>query len=359
MTTVSTSASPKQFSAGIYGGSGYVGLELIRLLLLHPGVSLKTVTSREHAGKKLSEVHRSLSGLTNAVFSKPDQDFEELDVLFLSVPHTQSAPAVKRLSLTTRFEKGALKVIDLGADFRLPPPFFSKFYGAEHPCPELIERAIYAVPEINRCDIPAAQLVANPGCFANCTTLALTPLTRYFAKSNVPAFDARVSAITGSSGSGITATSKTHHPERNESLSAYEVLTHRHIPEIEQALSLASKGRTQAHIKLVPHSGPFSRGIFATIFVELPDPTLDVVALYEEFATENQFIRLRASSPRLIDVRGSNFCDLSIHQQGKELVILSTLDNLVKGAAGNALQNMNLMTGWPEQTGLLSSALVP
>jgi N-acetyl-gamma-glutamyl-phosphate reductase len=346
-------------SVGIYGGSGYVGLELIRLLLQHPGVSLKTVTSREHAGKKLFEVHRALAGLSEAVFSGPEQEFSELDFLFLSVPHTQSAPAVSRLAKTSHFKSGSLKIIDLGADFRLPSQLYTKIYGEAHPCPELIEQALYGVPEINRAEIRSARLVSNPGCFANCTTLALTPLTAYLGDRGVKTFEARVSAITGSSGSGVTATSKTHHPERNESLSAYEVLTHRHVPEIERALGIASTAKVTPVIKLVPHSGPFSRGIFATTFCELPDSSIDVKPLYEEFAAKNKFIRLREASPRLIDIRGSNFCDISIHQQGKDLVILSTLDNLVKGAAGNAIQNMNLMSELPEHMGLLTSPLVP
>jgi N-acetyl-gamma-glutamyl-phosphate reductase common form len=353
------SAPLRKLSVGIYGGSGYVGLELIRLLNLHPQVTLRTVTSREHSGKKLSEVHRSLAGLTEVAFSAPEQDFSDLDILFLSVPHTQSSPVVSKLAKTPRFLEGSLKIIDLGADFRLSPPLYAKFYGEAHPCPELIERALYGVPEINREDIKNAQLVSNPGCFANCTTLALTPLAQCFRSLGINSLEARVSAITGSSGSGVTATSKTHHPERNESLSAYEVLTHRHIPEIERALSMASGSAVTPQIKLVPHSGPFSRGIFATIFCELPDPLIPVSKLYEEFAARNKFIRIRASSPRLIDVRGSNFCDISLHQHGKELVILSTLDNLVKGAAGNAIQNMNLMSDFSEHMGLLSSALVP
>ena len=168
-----------------------------------------------------------------------------------------------------------------------------------------------------------------------------------------------MTAITGSSGSGAQPSPKTHHPERHDSLAAYSVLSHRHVPEIETALRQASSGELETAVELVPLSGPFSRGIFASSFVALRDGQLNVSQLYEEFAGERTFIRIRKESPRLIDVRGSNFCDIAVHQKREEAVVISALDNLVKGAAGNAVQCMNIMFGLEEEVGLMSPPLCP
>lgn len=352
---------------GVFGGSGYVGLELVRLLLQHPRATLTLVTSREHAGKPVSTLHQSLDGLCALQFSEPpsveaspqvlDTFFADLDVLFFAVPHAQSAPVIGPLSNTQRFQAGRLRIIDLGADFRLSALQFSQFYKQPHPCPELLSEAVYGAPEICRAQIETARLVANPGCFANCITLGLLPLVDHLHRIGGVPVAAKVSAITGSTGSGVSPTPKTHHPARNESLSAYEVLTHRHGPEIEHALSHVSS--SPVHINLVPHSGNFSRGIYATSFVTLSDATLDAATIYQEFCSAEYFLRYRSSPPRVVDVRGSNFCDITVRQQGPELVVISTIDNLVKGAAGNALQNMNIMYGFEEASGLRSAPLSP
>ncbi len=357
-------SSGAPLKVGVFGGSGYVGLELMRLLLNHVQADLALVTSREYAGKSVASVHPSLEGLCPLIFVEPpalgspievlDSAFAELDLLFFAVPHAQSSPVIGAISKCERFVSGDLRIIDLGADFRLSAEHFSQFYKQQHPCPELIAEAVYGTPEVSRDGIKSARLVANPGCFANCVTLGLLPLVLHFGKHPLVA---RVSAVTGSTGSGVTATAKTHHPARNESMSSYEVLTHRHGPEIEQALSLAQSGATKIH--LVPHSGNFSRGIYSTSFVTIPDGSVDVVELYRKFCATEFFMRYRDVTPRVLDVRGSNFCDITVRQQGSEVVVISTLDNLVKGAAGNAIQNMNLMYHIPETTGLCAAALFP
>lgn len=368
---------PPKVRVGVVGASGYVGLELIRLLLQHPQVSLELVTSREQQGQPLHSVHPSLLGLSTLTFertpdaSTPPAQFRalcgDLDFVFLALPHAQSAPLVGALWNAPWFADAALRIIDLGADFRLSAELFKKFYRVDHPHPELLPQAVYGVPEIQRAHIQKARLIANPGCFAICTTLGLLPLVRASTLPSRP-LTAHVSAVTGSTGSGATPTPKTHHPARNESMSAYEILTHRHIPEIEYALSLGGaetlpgsprQESSPVEVHLVPHSGNFSRGIYATIFVTLREGASDVASLYQRFAEEESFLRYRESSPRLMDVKGTNFCDFSVRQQGNEVVIISTIDNLVKGAAGNALQNMNVMCGFPETTGLWHAALAP
>jgi len=337
----------KRLSAGIVGGSGYVGLELIRLLATHPAFTLTTVTSREHVGQPVAAIHLSLDGIVELRFSEFSAALAELDVVFLAVPHGESM----RLARLIREANPTLPIIDLGADFRLPAATFEQIYGEPHAAPELLNGACYGTPELTPAAVGATKLLANPGCFAHCITLGLAPL----ARAGAIAAPVRITALTGSSGSGVKPTSKTHHPERNDSLSAYQVLTHRHTPEIERALSAVSP----ISIELVPLSGPFSRGIFATSFITLRDSGLRVHDLYTAFAAEHHFIRLREETPRLIDVRGSNFCDLAVHQRGAEVVVLSAIDNLGKGAAGNAVQCANLMFGLPAGTGLTILPLVP
>ncbi len=337
----------KALRAGIAGGSGYVGLELLRYLHSHPDFSVAAVTSREHCGKPLSDVHRGFAGITELCFTDNIAALAELDVVFTAVPHGESMRLVAQL----RAIRTDLPVIDLGADFRVSQQLFEQVYGEEHHCPELLQEAVYGVPELHRERISKARLIANPGCFAHCNILALAPL----AMRGLLVGPTRVSAITGSSGSGAHAKAVTHHPERNDSVSAYNVLAHRHVPEIERAL-----GETKpVSIQLVPLSGPFSRGIFATVFVTVIDATINVGEIYDEFAATNRFVRRRQVSPRLLDVRGTNFCDIAVHQSRSDVVIISAIDNLGKGAAANAVQCANLMFGLPEESGLLNPPLAP
>lgn len=377
-------------NVGIVGASGYVGLELLRLLALHPNFKVTWVTSREHQGKPVSSVHTALRGVYDLPFSDRSAVPSDLEIVFLAVPHGESMNIVPEL----RAKRPGLKIIDLGSDFRLSPAAYERTYKYPHAAPDVVETdshrdkpfdslslaqgtrpagttglpqaswlwpesrvellaaAVYGTPEIFPDAVAQSTLVANPGCFAHCIILGLTPLARAgLIKGSV-----KVAAITGSSGSGAQATQKTHHPERNDSLSAYQVLKHRHIPEIEATLS---QWNTPVTIDFVPISGPLSRGIFATSFVELADPAADIDALYAAFAETNPFIRMREETPRTLEVRGSNFVDIAVHHTGGTAVVISTLDNLVKGAGGNAIQCANLMCRLPATTGLLTPPLFP
>jgi len=339
-----------KIKVGIVGGSGYVGLELLRLLLAHPEVQVCKVTSRENAGKKLYELHPGLLGLSDLSFSAFGPELSNLDLVYICVPHTESMQIVKSLSEAANPK---LRIIDLGTDFRLNAQQFTKWYGKEHIAQELLGLSIFGTPELTPHKVAKAALVANPGCFAHCSILALAPL----AKAGALKGEVKISAVTGSSGSGISPTKKTHHPERNDSYSAYNVLKHRHIPEIENTLTLVSGSKNQVKVALVPQSGPFTRGIFATCFAEISDPNLDVQALYAAFAEEHFFYRVRPETPRLLDVRGTNFCDVSVIQNGSQVIVLSAIDNLTKGASGNAVQCMNLMFGLDENAGLKNASL--
>lgn len=332
----------KRLNLGIVGGSGYTGFELMRLLLQHPNAELKLISSTSKVGMRVDEAHTALKGTTDLVFSAFGEDFFDLDCVFVALPHGESMPVVNELAGKKP------KVIDLGADFRLSAPLYQRHYGKPHQYPDLITKAVYGTPELNREEIQSATLVANPGCFAHTTILALAPL----ALAGILEGEIKVSAITGSTGSGATLSERTHHPMRNDSISAYQVLSHRHIPEIEETLYRASRNHLEPKLEFVPHSGPFSRGIFATCFARVSSGEGEVVRFYEDFARHNHFVRLRAESPRLLDVRGSNFCDLSLHVRGKDVVVLAAIDNLVKGAAGNAVQCLNLMFGLKEESAL-------
>ncbi len=340
-----------KLNVGIVGGSGFVGLELLRLLLAHPNVSVEAVTSREKEGEGVSTVHPSLCNLTSLKFSKFSKELSKLDLVFFAVAHGASAPLVRELYESSTFKAGNLKLIDLSTDLR----FGSQRFDLSQKDQELLKTAVYGVPEIFKEEIRGASLIANPGCFANCITLGLAPL----AQAGVLKGAVHVAAVTGSSGSGIDATAKTHHPVRNDSMAAYSILTHRHVPEVEQALFCASDKRSEVVLQLVPLSGPFTRGIFATSFVNLQDSTVDLNALYAQFAKQNKFVRIRHETPRLVEIKGSNFVDITVQQQGDQVVVISAIDNLVKGAAGNAIQCMNLMYKLDEDAGLRLAPLTP
>lgn len=335
---------------GIAGASGYVGGELLRWLLPHPNARVSWIASRDKAGQKLADIQRQFLACSDLSYSAPSKVPTHLDFLFVAFPHGESMQYVADI----RSAHPHIRIIDLGADFRLSQALFEKTYEKKHAAPAVLKKAVPGFPDIFPESFADAEVVANPGCFAHCSILALAPL----AAAKIALGTVRISAITGSSGSGAGVTQRTHHPERHDSLSCYNVFTHRHISEIEQALTSIASNETSPCIRLVPHSGPFSRGIYATCFVTVPD-SLDAEELYRSFWKSRAFIRVRADSPRLIDVQGSNFCDMSIHQAGSDVVIVCALDNLGKGAASNAVQCMNLMAGLDAATGLSHSGLVP
>lgn len=330
---------------GIFGGSGYGGSELLRILLCHPQVELAFVTANEHAGKAVGEVHRNLYGLTDLRFDiLPGNPGEltDLDCAFLALPHGQAMEIVPRLPENVR-------VIDLSGDFRLRDENqFKDFYGLKHTALEAQRGFVYGLTELNREAVKKARLVSNPGCFATAALLGLAPLVA----SNLIAGRVVVDAKTGSSGSGAKAAANTHHPQRMNSFYAYKPFTHQHVPEIEQ--ELRTVGEWSSELVFMTHSLPVARGIFASIYVEAKRELAgqEVKTLFADFYRHSFFIRLVEGSPDINWVKTTNFCDLGFAVRGRQLVVFSALDNLVKGAAGQAVQNMNLMFGLDEKTGL-------
>src|ERR1051325_1559732 len=332
---------------GIFGGSGYGGAELLRILLFHPRASVELVTANEHAGKAVGEVHRNLRRRTNLRFEKAPEEFESLsshDCLFLALPHGQALEIAPRLAT-------GLKVVDLSGDFRLrDAASFEEHYGRAHTAAELQREFVYGLTELNRERIKGARLVSNPGCFATATLLALAPL----AAKGLMRGRVVVDAKTGSSGSGAKPAANTHHPQRTNSFYAYKPFTHQHVPEIEQTLGDVS-GAWANELVFMTHSLPVSRGIFASAYAELEEETTaeKLAALYEDFYRGSFFVRLVKGSPDINWVKASNFCDIGFAARGRQVAVFSAIDNLVKGAAGQAVQNMNLMFGLEETAGLL------
>lgn len=330
---------------GIFGGSGYGGSELLRILLQHPNVAVSFVTANEQAGKAVGEVHRNLYGLTDLSFSSaPDkpEGLENIDCAFLALPHGQAMEIAPRLP-------AGVKVIDLSGDFRLRDKGeFEDHYGRPHTAMAAQADFVYGLTETNREAIKTARMISNPGCFATATLLGLAPLVANKLISGRVVVDAK----TGSSGSGAKAAANTHHPQRMNSFYAYKPFTHQHVPEIEQ--ELRSVGDWKSELVFMTHSLPVARGIFASIYVEAKQELTDeaVRGIFTDFYRDSFFVRVVKGSPDINWVKTTNFCDLGFATRGRQLVVFSALDNLVKGAAGQAVQNMNLMFGVEETTGL-------
>ena len=336
----------KKIRIGILGGSGYGGSELLRILLFHPNADVVLVTANEQAGKCVGEVHRNLFGLTDLAFSALSEDFNELDDLdcvFLALPHGQAMSVVPELPAN-------VKAIDLSGDFRLDNrEEFERHYGKAHTAMDAQSGFVYGLTETNRDAIPNADLIANPGCFATATLLGLAPLVAGDLINGRVIVDAK----TGSSGSGAKAAANTHHPQRMNSFYAYKPFTHQHVPEIEQELGRV--GDWTSELVFMTHSLPVARGIFASIYVETKDALTEARLrdIFAEYYDGSFFVRLINGSPDINAVKTTNFCDLGFAVRGHQSVVFSAIDNLVKGAAGQAVQNMNLMFGLDEKTGLM------
>ena len=334
----------------IFGGSGYGGSELLRILLGHPNAEIVLVTANEHAGKAVGAVHRNLFGLTDLVFETAAEDisFLDADIAFLALPHGQALSLVPQLPPTT-------KVIDLSGDFRInDAAAFKEFYKLDH-AGAIQSEFVYGLTETNREAICKAQYIANPGCFATATLLPLSPMVR----SGLLTGKIIVDAKTGSSGSGAKPAANTHHPQRVNSFYAYKPFTHQHVPEIEQHLHQV--GEFQSDLIFMTHSLPVSRGIFASCYLETSVNLTneDLGNIYRSFYQDAFFVRLVEGSPDINWVKTTNFCDVAFHTSGKQVVVFSAIDNLVKGAAGQAVQNMNLMVGLDETTGLKMAGTNP
>ena len=336
----------------IFGGSGYGGSELLRILLQHPHAEIALVTANEQAGKAVSEVHRNLLGLTDLTFSPAPTDLNSVRdfyCLFFGLPHGQAMEIIPRLP-------DNMKVIDLSGDFRLrDKSVFEAHYGREHTAMDAQSGFVYGLTETNREAIRRARLIANPGCFATATLLGLAPLVA----NNLITGRIIVDAKTGSSGSGNKPAANTHHPQRSNSFYAYKPFTHQHVPEIEQALR--SVGDWSNELVFMTHSLPVSRGIFASIYAEARSDTSEdqLRGIFAEFYRDSFFVRLVKGSPDINWVKTTNFCDIGLAVRGKQLVVFCAIDNLVKGAAGQAVQNMNLMFGLDEKTGLMLTGSNP
>ncbi|MFZ5942571.1 MAG: N-acetyl-gamma-glutamyl-phosphate reductase [Bacillota bacterium] len=346
-----------KIKAGIMGVTGYTGGELIRLLLNHPQVEIRKAASRSNAGNDVSMAHPHLMGIIPLIEEGMDVEnfIDGLDVVFLALPHGKSAPIVKEANAA------GVKVIDLGADFRLKSvDEYREWYEVEHESPELISKSVYGLSEIYKEEIINSSIIANPGCYPTSIILGLAPLLK---KKLIDPETIVIDSKSGISGAGKTLTQQTHFPDMNDNFLAYKVGCHRHTPEIEQELSLLAE--LNIKISFTPHLVPMNRGILSTIYgrATVPLSNKELGVLYEEYYQGRTFIRIREKDnlPQTKWVYGSNFCDIAPVYDGRtgRIIIVSAIDNLVKGASGQAIQNMNLMFGLDETTGLMTAPVYP
>ncbi|MFN7088003.1 MAG: N-acetyl-gamma-glutamyl-phosphate reductase [Burkholderiales bacterium] len=338
---------------GIVGGTGYTGVELLRLLAQHPGCELRVITSRREAGTAVAEMFPSLRGRIALRFTEPSAAaFDGCDVVFFATPNGVAMNDARAL-----YDAG-VRLIDIAADFRIKDvALWEKWYGMKHACPELVAEAVYGLPEINREKIRNARLVANPGCYPTAVQLGFLPLL----EAGLVDLDHLIAdAKSGVSGAGRKAEVHTLFAEASDNFKAYGVPGHRHHPEISQGLAqLAGK---PVKLVFVPHLTPMIRGIHATLYARLERP-VDLQSLYEKRYAGEVFVDVMpaGSHPDTRSVRGANQCRIAVHRphDGDIAVVLAVIDNLVKGAAGQAVQNMNIMFGLPEAAGLEQIALVP
>jgi len=339
---------------GVVGGTGYTGVELLRLLALHPDVQLHAVTSRGEAGTRVADLFPNLRGHVDLAFTEPDMDvLAACDLVFFATPNGVAMGMAREL-----LERG-VRLIDLAADFRLTDAdAWRQWYGMEHVCPDLLQEAVYGLPEVNRAAIAGARLVANPGCYPTAVQLGLLPLIE------VGCIDREgliADCKSGVSGAGRGAAVATLLSEAAESFKAYAVPGHRHLPEIRQGLERAAGA--PVGLTFVPHLTPMIRGIHATLYARLTDRDVDVQAVFETRYRAEAFVDVlpAGSHPETRTVKGANDCRIAVHRapDGQTLVVLSVIDNLVKGAAGQAVQNMNIMLGFEEHSGLRLIGLIP
>lgn len=339
---------------GIVGGTGYTGVELLRLLVLHPEVEIAAITSRQEAGRAVADIFPNLRGHLDLVFSEPDVErLAACDVVFFATPH-----GVAQASVPALLERG-VKVIDLSADFRIRSvPLWERWYGQPHGCPELVKEAVYGLPEYNRERIRGARLIACPGCYPTSVLLGFLPLLE---SGLVDAGDLIASAASGVSGAGRQASIPNLLAEASDSFKAYGVSGHRHLPEIEQGLADIAGG--EVALTFVPHLLPIIRGIHSTLYATLTDPAVDLQMLYEQRYRDEPFVDVLPAGeyPQTRTVRGSNYVRIAVQrpQDRRKVVVMVVEDNLVKGASGQAVQNMNILFGLPETLGLDAPALLP
>jgi len=340
----------------VMGASGYTGAELLRLLVRHPQVDVTAVTSRQHAGEGIANVFPSLRGALDLECC--DLTAAEVagrsDLVFTALPHKTAMEVVPPL-----LEKGC-KVVDLSADYRLKDVQVYEQWYQEHNSPDLLEEAVYGLPELFRDQIPSARLVANPGCYPTSVALALAPL---LGSGRVDPKSIVIDSKSGTSGAGRSARLGSLFCEVNEAFKAYGIAAHRHTPEIEQTLSMVS-GQA-LNVTFTPHLLPINRGILSTCYVNLSEPcsSEQLRAMFLEAYGDEFFVRVlpKGSYPYVAYVRGTNFCDIgvAVDERSNRAIVVAAIDNLVKGASGQAIQNMNLLYGWDETLGLQQLAAIP
>lgn len=356
----------KRFRVAIVGASGYAGAELVRLAALHPYFELTVVTSEKSAGIPVPKVFPSLAGIVPLTFQSlaPEDLARQADAVFLALPHTKSLDPVAAFMKTGTF------VVDLSADYRLKnPALYEQWYQTSHTHRDVLEHAVYGLPELHRAEIANTKLVASPGCYPTAAILQLAPL---FSENLVQPQTVVIDAKSGISGAGRSPALLYHFPEAHESLEPYKIGQHRHIPEIEQELGallqrgVKSEDRDFAAstVTFTPHLAPMNRGILSTAYCRLRKPmaVADIRTLYQTFYKGERFVRYSGDvmpNPRY--VKGSNYCDIGVYadQRAGWIITVAAIDNLVKGAAGQAIQAMNLMLGLPEDTGLTAPAAYP
>ncbi len=338
---------------GIVGGTGYTGVELMRLLGAHPEVRIEVITSRSNAGTLVADIFPSLRGKVDLVYTEPAVDScKSCDLIFFATPNTIAMTQAEALLAA------GVKLIDLAADFRIKDiATWEKWYGATHASPSLVEQAVYGLPELNRESIKAASLVANPGCYPTAVILALLPLLKHEMINPASIIADCKSGVSGAGRGGSIAAAFC---EVTESVKAYGVGGHRHLPEIKAILQTVN---TNADLVFTPHLMPMIRGIHATVYADAQGSDRNVQKTFEEFYADEPFVDVMpaGSHPETRSVKGANYCRVAVHYlaESNKYIVLAVIDNLVKGAAGQAIQNMNLMLDIEESTGLDAVGMIP
>ncbi|MBI4707852.1 MAG: N-acetyl-gamma-glutamyl-phosphate reductase [Candidatus Omnitrophica bacterium] len=338
-------------NVGIVGATGYTGEELIDILLNHPNARVTSISSRSGTSQKISEIFPKFTNRTDLTCDPINvkEINKSCDIVFLALPHTVS------MDLVPNFLKAGKKVIDLSADYRIKNlKTYEKYYQLKHKDAENVPMAVYGLPEIYRLKIRDARLIANPGCYPTVAILSLAPLVAF---GLVDLDSLIIDAKSGVTGAGRKLAEGFLFSEVNDDFKAYKVGTHQHAPEIDQELSKLAGKKTK--VTFVPHLLPLNRGILATIYVNKSQAALrkkqSLIELYKKFYKKEPFVRIKEEGnfPRLKDVAGTNFCDIAVHDSGDKIIVIGAIDNLLKGASGQAVQNMNIICGYPETAGLL------
>lgn len=347
----------EMIKAGIIGSTGYVGTELVRLLKNHKDVEIKHITSHSYVGRKYDSIYENYRGKFDMECEEQDLEkiAEAVDVLFIALPH-----GIASREITESILKKT-KVIDIGADYRLKDQdVYEDWYDTKHMSPELLEEAVYGLCELNREDIKKARLVANPGCYPTSSSLSLLPLVK---EGLIEEDSIIIDAKSGVTGAGRGLNLGTHYTECNESMKAYAIASHRHTPEIEEQLTTLAEG--QVAITFTPHLVPMNRGILTTSYAKLKEKTTyeAIKAVYEKYYKDEYFVRLTKENvlPETKWVKGSNFCDIGIKvdERTNRVIVVGAIDNMIKGAAGQAVQNMNIMFDIDEKSGLEDVSIFP